>query len=168
MLSVGLSSGILMWIVWKLWCGWYENNNNNTCAYYMSIILMCVMLLILQCISIVHILSNNACGTNLACMMLHILKLWPFYICRSCLFAIHVWHPHFPSNGIKKYLILFCHISAKSRIVQRIPTLVCEVLRWMVCRENNQHTRESIGALGLVLFYISAVKRTTVPWRCRD
>ena len=77
---------------------------------------------ILQRTLIINI--NNAAGIT-ACALI---KCESFIHVHFSL-AIHVFQLHFPSNGIKKYLILFCHISAKSRIVQRIPTLVCEVLR---------------------------------------
>ena len=38
------------------------------------------------------------------CTLLCALRLWISYTCRFCSFVIHVWHPQFPLNRIKRYV----------------------------------------------------------------
>ena len=66
--------------------------------------------LFLECSSIKNIMLylNNTCGfiTLPVCYCALINGDSFIHVDVVSLFAIHVWHPHFPLNGIKKYSTL--------------------------------------------------------------
>ena len=52
-----------------------KNSDIHICGNYMFIILMCVILFILQHISVIYISFSNVSGFNLARLLLHTLKM---------------------------------------------------------------------------------------------